>query len=65
MQNIRPHAIHSQSEARDLVVGKGTQGGSLVCPNDTRIAQDSLFRVTCRKRSNRKESGIRFAFRQA
>jgi len=65
MQNIRPHAIHSQSEARDLVVGKGTQGGSLVCPNEAGKAQDSLFRITCRKRSNRKESAIGFAFRQA
>jgi hypothetical protein len=65
VQNIRPHAIHSQSEARDLLVGKGTQGGPLVFPNDTRIAQDSLFRLTCLKRSNRKESGISFPFRQA
>ena len=65
MQNIRPHAIHSQSEARDLVVGKGTQGGSLVCPNDAGIAQDSLFRITWLKRSNRKETGVRFPFRQA
>jgi hypothetical protein len=62
---IRPHAIDSQSEARDLLVGKGTQGGPLVFPNDTRIAQDSLFRVTYRTRSNRKESGISFPFRQA
>jgi hypothetical protein len=62
-QNIRPHAVHSQSEARDLVVGKGAQGGPLVFPNDTRIAQDSLFRVTHLKRSNRKISGIRFPFR--
>ena len=65
MQNIRPHAIHSQSEARDLLVGKGSQGGPLVFPNDTRIAQDSLFRVTYLKRSNRKKSGISFPFRQA
>ena len=65
MENIRPHAIHSQSEARDLLVGKGSQGGPLVFPNDTRIAQDSLFRVTYLKRSNRKKSGISFPFRQA
>src|ERR1700754_4544595 len=62
-QNIRPHAIHSQSEARDLFVGKGSLGGPFVFPNDTRIAQDSLFRVTNLKRSNRKESGIRLPFR--
>jgi len=65
MQNIRPHAIHAQSEARDLLVGKGAQGGPPVFPNDTRIAQDGLFRITCLKRSNRKESGISFPFRQA
>jgi hypothetical protein len=65
MQNIRPHAIHSQSEARDLLVGKGSQGGPLVFPNDTGIAQDSLFRVTCLERSNRKKSGIRHPFHQA
>jgi hypothetical protein len=65
MQNIRPHAIHSQSEARDLLVGQGSQGGPLVFPNDAGIAQDSLFRVTCLERSNRKESGIGFPFRQA
>jgi len=65
MQNVRPHAIHSQSEARDLLAGKGAQGGPLVFRNDTRIAQDSLFRVTYLKRSNRKESGIGFPFRQA
>jgi hypothetical protein len=65
VQNIRPHAIHSQSEARDLLVGKGTQGGPLVFPNDTRKAQDSRFRVICLTRSNRKESGIGFPFRQA
>jgi hypothetical protein len=65
VQNIRPHAIHAQSEARDLLVGKGAQGGPPVFPNDTRIAQDGLFRITCLKRSNRKESGISFPFRQA
>ena len=65
VQNIRPHAIHAQSEARDLLVGKGAQGGPLVFPNDTRIAQDGLFRVTYLKRSNRKESGVSFPFRQA
>jgi hypothetical protein len=62
-QNIRPHAIHSQSEARDLLVGKGSLGGPFVFPNDTRIAQDSLFRVTSLKRSDRKESGVRLPFR--
>jgi hypothetical protein len=62
---IRPHAIDSQSEARDLLVGKGALGGPFVFPNDTRIAQDGLFRITCLKRSNRKESGISFPFRQA
>ena len=65
VQNIRPHAIHAQSEARDLLVGKGALGGPFVFPNDTRIAQDGLFRVTYLKRSNRKESGISFPFRQA
>jgi hypothetical protein len=65
VQNIRPHAIRSQSEIRDLLVGKGAQGGPLVFPNDTRIAQDSLFRVTYLTRSNRKESGVSFPFRQA
>jgi len=65
MQNIRPHAIHSQSKARDLLAGKGPQGGPLVFPNDAGIAQDSLFRVTYLKRSNRKKSGISFPFRQA
>jgi hypothetical protein len=65
LENIRPHAIDSQSEARDLLVGKGAQGGPPVFPNDTRIAQDGLFRITCLKRSNRKESGISFPFRQA
>src|SRR4051795_1247119 len=63
MQNVRPHAIHSQSEAHDLLVGEGTQGGPLVFPNDTRKAQDSLFRVACLTRSSRKESGIGFPFR--
>jgi hypothetical protein len=65
MQNIRPNAIHSQSEARDLLAGKGPQGGPLVFPNDAGIAQDSLFRVTYLQRSNRKKSGISFPFRQA
>ena len=65
MQNIRPHAIHSQSEARDLVLGKGTQGGPLVFPNEAGKAQDSLFRITCLKRSNRKESAIGFPLHQA
>ena len=65
VQNIRPHAIHAQSEARDLLVGKGAQGGPPVFPNDTRIAQDGLFRVTYLKRSNRKEPGVSFPFRQA
>jgi hypothetical protein len=65
MQNIRPHAIYSQSQAHDLLVGKEAQGGSLVVPNDAGIAQDGLFRVTCLKRSNRKESGISFPFCQA
>ena len=65
MENIRPHAIHSQSEARDLLVGKGAQCGPLIFRNDTRIAQDCLFRVIYLKRSNRKKSGISFPFRQA
>ena len=65
VQNIRPHAIRSQSEAGDLLVGQGAQGVPLVAPNDARIAQDSLFRVTYLKRSNRKISGIGFPFRQA
>lgn len=62
-QNIWSHAIRSQSEARYLLVGKGALGGPFVFLNDTRIAQDSLFRVTSLKRSNRKESGIRLPFR--
>jgi len=65
VQSIRPHAIRSQSEARDLLVGKRAQGDPLVFPNDTRIAQDRLFRVTYPTRSNREESGISFPFRQA
>jgi hypothetical protein len=63
-QNIRPHAIHSQSEARDLLARKGAQGGPLVIPNDTRIAQDSHFRVICLQHSDRKEPGISLPFRQ-
>jgi hypothetical protein len=65
VQNIRPHAIRSQSEARDLLVGKRAQGDPFVFPNDTRIAQDRLFRVTYPTRSNREESGISFPLRQA
>ena len=65
MQNIRPHAIRSQSETRDLLLGKGAQGGPLIFPNDTRIAQDGVFSVTYLKRSNRKESGLMVPFRQA
>ena len=63
VRDIRPHAVHSQPETYDLLVGKGSQGGPPVFPNDTRIAQDSLFRVTSPKRSNRKESGIRLPLR--
>lgn len=62
MQNIRPHAVRSQSEARDLLVGKGSQGCPPVSPNDTWIAQDGLFRVTYLSHSDRKESGIRLPF---
>jgi hypothetical protein len=65
MQNIRPHAIHSQPEARDFLFGERAQGGPLIVPNDAGIAQDSLFSVTCLKRSNCEESGISFPFRQA
>ena len=62
-QNIWPHTIRSQSEARDLLAGKESLRGPFVLPNDTRIAQDSLFRVSSLKRSNCKESGIRLPFR--
>ena len=65
VQNIRPHAIHAQSEARDLRIGEAAQGRPLVFPNDARIAQDSRFRVNYLKRSNRKESWISYPFRQA
>ncbi len=61
--NVWTHAIHFQPETHDLLVGKEPQGGPLVFLNDTRIAQDSLFRGTYVTRADRKESGIRLTFR--
>src|SRR2546423_5225189 len=61
--HIWPYRTRSQSEPRNLLLGEGSPRASIVFANETRIAQDCLFRLMGIPRSNREEPEVRLAFR--